>query len=133
MQCYFRPEECSGHCLCTLTLDHRGTHLIAHKCSVPTYPVPKSSVRFVAEVAALDTVFLLRPLDESYNAFSEYFRTLNGLGHDMYAYWWPLPWEAEHEPGEEDFVTHEQWDSMYACAKAVGLPDGEPVMVDVTW
>ncbi len=97
------------------------------------YPVPAQSVRFVAETAALDIVFLLRPLDESVDAFRDYFQGLQDLGNDAYAYWWVASWEAEHDDDEEDYVTREQWDKMYACAKAVGFEDGVPVLVDVTW
>lgn len=97
------------------------------------YPVPKQSVRFVEGTAALDTVFLLRPLDESRDAFAEYLQGIVNLGNDAYAYWWVHPWDAEHDPDEEEYVTREQWDKMYACAKAVGLEDGVPVLVDVTW
>lgn len=97
------------------------------------YPVPKQSVRFVKGTAALDTEFMLRPLDESRDAFHHYFDEMNGLGNDAYAAWWVEPWDAEHEPDEDDYVTREQWDSMYACAKAVGLEDGVRVLVDVTW
>lgn len=98
-----------------------------------TYLVPKQSVQFVLGTAALDTAFLLRPLDDSHDAFRTYFNEMQNLGNDAYAYWWVHPWDAEHEPDEEDYVTEEEWNKMYACAKAVGLPDGEPVLVDVTW
>ena len=99
------------------------------------YPVPAQGVRFVAETAALDTVFLLRPLDESRDVFAQYFGGMHNLGNDSYAYWWVLPWDAEHESDDEDedYVTREQWDKMYACAKAVELEDGVGVLVDVTW
>ncbi len=97
------------------------------------YPVPVQSVRFIPEIAALDTVFLLRPLDDSCDAFRTYFGEMQGLCNDAYAYWWVEPWDSSHEPDEEEYVTEEEWNKMYACAKAVGLPDGKPVLVDVTW
>lgn len=99
------------------------------------YPVPAHSIRFVAGVAALDTVFVLRPLNEAVSAFHDLFNGYGSLTSTSLSYWWVQPWDAEHESDDEDedYVTHEQWDAMYACAKAVGLEDGVPVLVDVTW
>ncbi len=100
------------------------------------YPVPKQSIRFVPEIAALDTAFLLRPLDgKAVSAFHDLFNGYGYLTSNSYSNWWVHPWDAEHESDDEDedYVTREQWDAMYACAKAVGLEDGQEVIVDVTW
>ena len=57
---------------------------------MPTeYPVPTQSVRFVAETAALDTVFLLRPLDgKAVSAFHDLFNGYGSLTNSSYSYWW---------------------------------------------
>ena len=50
------------------------------------YPVPKHSVRFVAETAALDTVFLLRPLNEASEAFRDLFNGYGSLTNSSYSW-----------------------------------------------
>lgn len=97
------------------------------------FKVPSQGIRFTPEVAALDTVFPLRPLGEATDAFRTLLQGQSNLPNDTYAYWFVLPWDAEHELGEEEYVTEEQWNLMYECAKSVGLDDDVPVLVDVTW
>jgi len=99
------------------------------------YCVPRQGVRFQRNVAALDAIFLLRPLNEAGDAFRTYMREMHNDGSGAFHEWWVEPWSTSHndEYGYEEYVTKEEWDSMYACAKAVGLRDDEPVMVDVTW